>query len=152
MRPDALLYPAPEGLYCPAGQFYVDPVRPVERALITHGHSDHARSGHANVLATRQTLDIMRIRYGDGFCGSEQAAALGEVMTVNGVTVSFHPAGHVLGSAQIAIEKDGTRIVVSGDYKRRPDPTCAAYEPVACDVFITEDLRLAGLSSSGSRR
>ena len=138
MRPDALLYPAPEGLYCPEGGFYVDPVRPVERALITHGHSDHARPGHANVLATRQTLDIMQIRYGDGFCGSEQAAAFGEEILINGVKVSFHPAGHVLGSAQIAIEKSGTRIVVSGDYKRRADPTCAAYVPVPCDVFITE--------------
>ncbi|MEK1863352.1 MAG: DNA ligase-associated DEXH box helicase, partial [Rhizobium leguminosarum] len=138
MRPDALLYPAPEGLYCPEGGFYVDPVRPVEQALVTHGHSDHARPGHVNVLATRQTLDIMRLRYGDGFCASEQAAAFGEELLVNGVKVSFHPAGHVLGSAQIAIEKNGTRIVVSGDYKRRPDPTCAAYVPVACDVFITE--------------
>jgi putative mRNA 3-end processing factor len=115
MRFDALLYPAPEGLYCPDGRFYVDPVRPVERALITHGHSDHARSGHGHVLATRQTLDIMRIRYGEDFCGSEQAAAFGEETSVNGVKVSFHPAGHVLGSAQIAIEKDATRIVVSGD-------------------------------------
>lgn len=138
MRPDALLYPAPEGLFCPEGDFYVDPVRPVERALITHGHSDHARSGHQHVLATRQTLDIMKIRYGEGFATSEQAAAFGEEISVNGVKVSFYPAGHVLGSAQIAIEKNGTRIVVSGDYKRRPDPTCAAYVPVACDVFITE--------------
>ncbi len=138
MRPDALLYPAPEGLFCPVGGFYVDPVRPVDRALITHGHSDHARPGHGHVLATRQTLDIMRIRYGEGFAGSEQAAGFGEEIVVNGVTVSFHAAGHVLGSAQIAIEKDGLRIVVSGDYKRRPDPTCAAYVPVPCDVFITE--------------
>src|SRR4051794_27886163 len=129
MRPDALLYPMPEGLYCPVGGFYVDPVRPVERALITHGHSDHARPGHANVLATRQTLDIMKIRYGDGFCVNEQAVAFGEELMVNGVKVSFHPAGHVLGSAQIAVEKNGTRIVVSGDYKRRADPTCAAYVP-----------------------
>ena len=138
MRPEQLLYPAPEGLFCPQGGFHVDPVRPVDRALITHGHSDHARSGHGHVLATRQTLDIMRIRYGEDFCGSEQAAAFGEELTVGGVRVSFHPAGHVLGSAQIAVEKDGLRIVVSGDYKRRPDPTCAAYVPVPCDVFITE--------------
>ncbi|TWB15721.1 putative mRNA 3-end processing factor [Rhizobium sp. ERR 1071] len=138
MRPDQLLYPAPAGLFCPIGGFYIDPVQPVERALVTHGHSDHARSGHANVLATRQTLDIMRIRYGDGFAGSEQAVAFGEEVTINGVKVQFHPAGHVLGSAQIAVEKDGLRIVVSGDYKRRPDPTCEAYVPVPCDVFITE--------------
>ncbi|MFP3656817.1 DNA ligase-associated DEXH box helicase, partial [Burkholderia sp. SIMBA_052] len=76
------------------------------------------------VLATRQTLDIMRLRYGDDFASSEQAAAFGEEIDVNGVKVSFHPAGHVLGSAQIAVEKNGTRIVASGDYKRRPDPTC----------------------------
>lgn len=138
MKPESLLYPTPAGLYCPAGDFYVDPVRPVERALITHGHSDHARPGHGRVLATRQTLDIMRIRCGADFCGSEQAVAFGESLSLNGVDLSFHPAGHVLGSAQIAVEKEGTRIVVSGDYKRRPDPTCAPFEPVACDVFITE--------------
>lgn len=138
MKPESLLYPTPAGLYCPAGDFYVDPVRPVERALITHGHSDHARPGHGKVLATRQTLDIMRIRCGADFCGSEQAVAFGESLSLNGVGLSFHPAGHVLGSAQIAVEKDGTRIVVSGDYKRSPDPTCTPFEPVTCDVFITE--------------
>jgi len=138
MKPETLLYPTPAGLYCPAGDFYVDPIKPVERALITHGHSDHARPGHGRVLATRQTLDIMRIRCGTDFCGSEQAVAFGESLSLDGVGISFHPAGHVLGSAQIAIEKDGTRIVVSGDYKRSPDPTCAPFEPVACDVFITE--------------
>jgi putative mRNA 3-end processing factor len=138
MKPEALLHPTPAGLYCPPGQFYVDPVRPVERALITHGHSDHARAGHGHVLATRQTLDIMALRYGVDFTGAEQAAEFGQSITVNGVTVTFHPAGHVLGSAQIALEKDGLRIVVSGDYKRGIDPTCAPFEPVACDVFITE--------------
>lgn len=120
------------------GDFYVDPVRPVGRALITHGHSDHARAGHAHVLATRQTLDIMAIRYGADFAGSSQAAGFGETINVNGVSVRFHPAGHVLGSAQIEIEAEGTRIVVSGDYKRGVDPTCASFEPVPCDVFITE--------------
>ncbi|PWE57339.1 ligase-associated DNA damage response exonuclease [Metarhizobium album] len=138
MRPEKLLFPTPEGLYCPAGAFHVDPVRPVDRALITHGHSDHARSGHRAVLATRQTLDIMKLRYGEDFCESEQAVDLGSELDVGGVAVSFHPAGHVLGSAQIAIEKEGMRIVVSGDYKRSADPTCTPYEPVACDVFITE--------------
>jgi putative mRNA 3-end processing factor len=138
MKPEALLHPTPAGLFCPPGQFYVDPVRPVERALVTHGHSDHARSGHGHVLATRQTLDIMALRYGVDFAGAGQAAEFGEAVTVNGVTVTFHPAGHVLGSAQIAIEKDGLRIVVSGDYKRGIDPTCAPFSPVACDVFITE--------------
>jgi putative mRNA 3-end processing factor len=138
MKPEALLHPTPGGLYCPIGKFHVDPVRPVERALITHGHSDHARAGHGHVLATRQTLDIMAIRYGADFAGSRQAVEFGEVVDVGGVTVSFHPAGHVLGSAQIAIERQGLRIVVSGDYKRGIDPTCAPFQPVACDVFITE--------------
>ncbi|MBW8318557.1 MAG: ligase-associated DNA damage response exonuclease [Rhizobium sp.] len=138
MKPETLLHPTQEGLYCPAGDFYVDPVRPVERALITHGHSDHARPGHGKVLATRQTLDIMRIRCGAEFCGSEQAVDFGERLSLDSVGISFHPAGHVLGSAQIAVEKDGMRIVVSGDYKRSPDATCAPFEPVACDVFITE--------------
>ena len=138
MRFDELLRSTPKGLYCPPGDFYIDPVRPVDRALITHGHSDHARAGHAHVLATQQTLDIMAIRYGGDFAGSTQTADLSAVLNVNGVTVSFHPAGHVLGSAQIAVEKDGTRIVASGDYKRAADPTCTPFEPVACDVFITE--------------
>ena len=107
MKPETLLCPRPEGLFCPAGDFYIDPVRPVARALITHGHSDHARAGHGSVMATRETLDIMRIRYGEGFTGAEQAAALGEVISVGGVEVAFHPAGHVLGSAQISVEKQG---------------------------------------------
>ena len=138
MRASDLLHPRPEGLYCPAGDFYIDPVRPVARALITHGHSDHARPGHANVLATRETLDIMGLRLGPGFAGATQAVPLGETVTIGDATVTFHPAGHVLGSAQIAVERGGVRIVASGDYKRQPDSTCAAFEPVACDVFITE--------------
>ncbi len=138
MRPSDLLQPRPEGLYCPPGDFFIDPVRPVERALITHGHSDHARAGHAHVLATRQTLDIMALRYGENFAQGRQAAALGEKIDAGGVTVTFHPAGHVLGSAQIAVEKGGLRIVASGDYKRTRDATCAPFELVPCDVFITE--------------
>ena len=138
MRAQDLLKPRPEGLYCPPGDFYIDPVRPVARALVTHGHSDHARSGHNSVLATRETLDIMALRYGDDFAGSTQAVAFGERIAIDGVGVTFHPAGHVLGSAQIAVEHNGLRIVASGDYKRIADPTCAAFEPVKCDVFITE--------------
>jgi len=138
MRAQDLLKPRPEGLYCPPGDFYIDPVRPVARALVTHGHSDHARSGHHSVLATRETLDIMALRYGDDFAGSTQAVAFGERIAIDGVGVTFHPAGHVLGSAQIAVEHNGLRIVASGDYKRIADPTCAAFEPVKCDVFITE--------------
>jgi putative mRNA 3-end processing factor len=138
MRPEMLLLPRPEGLYCPPGDFFIDPVRGVDRALITHGHADHARAGHGHVLATPQTLDIMAIRYGADHAGATQAAMLGEEIRVKDVTVRFHPAGHVLGSAQIEVEAGGLRIVASGDYKPRPDPTCAAFEPVNCDVFITE--------------
>lgn len=133
-----ILLPRPEGLYCEAGGFFIDPLRPVDKALITHGHADHARAGHKHVLATRQTLDIMAIRYGISFCFFEQAAAFGEKIQINDATVSFYPAGHVLGSAQIRVEANGQIVVVSGDYKRRPDPTCAAFEPIACDVFVTE--------------
>jgi putative mRNA 3-end processing factor len=138
MQPHELLCPRPAGLYCPPGDFFIDPVRPVDRALVTHGHSDHARPGHRAVLATRETLDIMALRYGENFAGTTEAATLGRTMRIGDATVSFHPAGHVLGSAQILVEADGMRIVASGDYKRQPDPTCASFEPVPCDVFITE--------------
>ncbi|MBO0905516.1 ligase-associated DNA damage response exonuclease [Jiella sonneratiae] len=138
MKPEDLLRPTPEGLYCPPGDFFIDPVRPVERALVTHGHADHARPGNARVMATEETLDIMAIRYGEAFAGERQVARLGETMRIGDVAVSFHPAGHVLGSAQIAVEWQGLRIVASGDYKRRADPTCRGFEPVPCDVFITE--------------
>ncbi|WP_309082532.1 ligase-associated DNA damage response exonuclease [Chelativorans sp.] len=138
MLPRDLLRSRPEGLYCPQGDFFIDPVRPVERALITHGHSDHARAGHGAVLATRETLDIMGLRYGPDFARATQAANFGETVELNGVRVTFKPAGHVLGSAQICVEADGTRIVASGDYKRSRDPTCAPLEPIPCDVFITE--------------
>lgn len=138
IRFEDLLKPTPAGLYCPPGDFYVDPVRPVERAVITHGHSDHARAGHGAVLATPQTLAIMAERYGEAFAGREQAAAYGEAASVNGVEVTLVPAGHVLGSAQAAIRWKGVVMVVSGDYKRRRDPTCAPFEPTPCDVFISE--------------
>ncbi|WP_131118949.1 ligase-associated DNA damage response exonuclease [Lichenihabitans psoromatis] len=128
----------PAGLYCPAGDFFVDPVRPVERALITHGHSDHARAGHGAVMATPETLAIMATRYGEDFTGTRQSAELGVIQTVGGVEVSFHPAGHVLGSAQISIIQAGFRVVVSGDYKRASDPTCLPFEPLRCHAFITE--------------
>jgi putative mRNA 3-end processing factor len=128
----------PAGLYCPAGDFHVDPMRPVNRALVTHGHSDHARSGHRQVLATAQTLDVMQVRYGADFCESRQVAILGQPLTLAGVTVTFFPAGHVLGSAQIAVDHGGFRVVVSGDYKRAPDPTCLPFEPVPCQAFVTE--------------
>lgn len=136
MRFEDLLIPRPEGLYCPPGDFYIDPVKPVPRALITHGHADHARSGHGAVMASQQTLDIMAIRYGEDFTKARQTAE-GQT-TIGDVTVSFHPAGHVLGSCQIAVEQGGTRAVVSGDYSRVANPACAPFEPVDCDLFITE--------------
>ncbi|WP_299844875.1 ligase-associated DNA damage response exonuclease [uncultured Paracoccus sp.] len=137
MRADQILHPTPAGLYCPQGDFHIDPLRPVPRALITHGHGDHARAGHGAVLATRQTLEMMAIRYGDDFAGQRQAAQ--GAIRIGDVSVSFHPAGHILGSAQIAVTADaGPKIVVSGDYCRTPNPTCAPYEPVPCDIFVTE--------------
>ncbi|MEM8813538.1 MAG: ligase-associated DNA damage response exonuclease [Pseudomonadota bacterium] len=138
MRPSDLLTPTDAGLYCPPGDFYIDPVRPVERALVTHGHADHARAGHGAVLATDATLKIMAVRYGADFAGSTEIAPEGTVTSINGVAASFHPAGHVLGSAQIAVEWKGLKIVVSGDYKRRIDPTCTPFEPIPCHVFVTE--------------
>jgi putative mRNA 3-end processing factor len=128
----------PAGLYCEAGDFHIDPMRPVERALITHGHSDHARAGHGKVLATRETLAIMAIRYGADFAAQMQAIRYGEIIKLGDVAVSFHPAGHILGSAQIRIATPATRIVVSGDYKRESDPTCPPFEPLTCETFITE--------------
>jgi putative mRNA 3-end processing factor len=138
MRPQDILTPQPAGLHCKVGDFYIDPVRPVPRAVITHGHSDHARSGHGAVLATQETLDIMRLRYGENFAGATQAVRYGESIKLGDVTVTFHPAGHVLGSAQIAVSCKDTRIVASGDYKDAIDPTCTPFELVPCDVFITE--------------
>ena len=138
MRPEEILRPMPSGLCSPIGDFHIDPTRPVERALITHGHSDHARAGHGAVLATQETLDMMRLRYGPNFAGSTQAVAYGETLKLGGVEVSFHPAGHVLGSAQICVAANGTRVVASGDYKDVPDPTCTAFELIPCDAFITE--------------
>ena len=138
MRPEDLLCPSPAGLYCRPGDFHIDPTQPVPRALITHGHSDHARSGHGQVLATAETLRIMAARYGEDFAGATQIAALGETIAIGDTRVTFHPAGHVLGSAQIAVESEDLRIVASGDYKRRADPTCLPFVPVACDIFITE--------------
>ena len=116
IKPEALLCPRPAGLYCPPGDFYIDPVRPVPRAVITHGHGDHARAGH----------------------GAVTPLAYGERTSRDGVEISLVPAGHVLGSAQIVVRWKGLTVVVSGDYKRRRDPTCAPFEAVACDVFITE--------------
>src|SRR5215831_18857329 len=138
MRPEDILQPTPAGVCSKLGGFHIDPTRPVDKAVITHGHSDHARAGHGAVLATQETLDLMRLRYGEGFAGSSQAIRYGESVDLGGVRVTLHPAGHVLGSAQVAVEANGLRIVASGDYKTVVDPTCAPFELVPCDVFITE--------------
>src|SRR5271163_2392849 len=138
MRPEDILTPTPAGVCCKIGSVHIDPTRPVERASITHAHSDHARAGHGAVLATQETLDLMRLRYGENFAGTSQAIGYGESVDLGGAKVTFHPAGHVLGSAQIAVEAGGLRVVASGDYKNVPDPTCAPFELVPCDVFITE--------------
>jgi len=137
-KPESLLCPTPAGLYCPPGDFYIDPVRPVARAVITHGHSDHARSGHGAVAATAETLAIMAARYGADFAGATEALRYGQTIERDGVDITLVPAGHVLGSAQVVVRRAGTTIAVSGDYKRRRDPTCPAFEPVACDVFVSE--------------
>ncbi len=133
-----ILHPTPAGLYCPPGDFHIDPVRAVARAVITHGHSDHARAGHGAVLATKETLAIMGARYGENFAGNAQAASYGERVALGGASVSLAPAGHVLGSAQVVIDAGAKRMIVSGDYKRRRDPTCPPFEVIPCDVFISE--------------
>lgn len=135
---DTWLYPSEAGLFCEPGGFYIDPHRSVDRAIITHGHSDHARAGHGAVLATRETIEIMKVRYGETCAGSLQALALGEPIAINGVSVRLAPAGHILGSAQVVLEWAGKRAVISGDYKRAADPTCTPFELVPCDVFVTE--------------
>lgn len=137
-RPETWLRPTPAGLYCEPGDFTIDPTRPVPRAIVTHGHGDHARPGNGAVLATPATLAIMRQRYGDEAGGILQAAEYDAAIDVGGVSVSLVPAGHVLGSAQVVLEHRGCRVVVSGDYKRRRDPTCAPFSPQRCDLFITE--------------
>lgn len=125
----------PEGLYCPAGDFHIDPWKPVPRAVITHGHGDHARIGMGAYHTTRSGLPILEWRLGEQlYCAYEY----GEPFRMGAATVSLHPAGHVLGSAQVRIEVDGETWVASGDYKRQSDPTCAPFEVVPCDTFITE--------------
>ena len=124
------------GLYCRAGDFFIDPWRPVDRAVVTHAHADHARPGSRAYLFAASGLEIMRERIGEG--PSFQPVEYGRRVDVNGVSVSLHPAGHILGSAQVRVEHEGEVWVVTGDYKHRSDPTCAPYEPVSCHVLVTE--------------
>lgn len=127
--------PFSDGIHVSPADAWIDPAVPKPVALITHGHSDHARGGHESVWATPETLAIMESRIGPQ---PGRPVAYGETVRLGKVEVTFVPAGHVLGSAQVVLDHGGERVVVSGDYKRRPDPTCAAFEPVPCDVFVTE--------------
>jgi len=127
--------PHPHGLYVRPADAWIDPARACERALVTHGHGDHARGGHGAVWATPETLAIMDARYGPQ---QGRPAAYGETLRLGETEVTFLPAGHVLGSAQILLEHAGERVIVSGDYKRRPDPTCEPFLVTPCDVFVTE--------------
>jgi putative mRNA 3-end processing factor len=138
MHPEQWLKPTAEGLLCIPGDFFIDPIKPAARALVTHGHADHARPNNGWVMATDDTLAIMRARYGEAAGKDLQAVPYDQTIELNGVKVQFIPAGHVLGSSQILLEYAGGRVVVSGDYKRRRDPTCALFRAIACDVFITE--------------
>lgn len=137
-KPESWARTTPAGLYVEPGDFYIDPARGVDRSVVTHGHSDHARPGSHSVLATEETLAIMRLRMGNQAGIELQPLAYRERIRIGDVDVMLLPAGHVLGSAQVVLEHKGCRVVVSGDYKRRPDPTCAPFEPIECDVFITE--------------
>lgn len=136
--PHALLSLRPEGLYCPPGDFFIDPLRAVPRALISHAHADHARPGHGEVHATPETIAIMKVRMGARAAQSFAPLPLRIARAIGEVGVTLFPAGHVLGSAQILLEWRGLRLVFSGDYKRIVDPTCAPFEVVPCDIFITE--------------
>ena len=139
MHPRQWIEIRPEGIYCRPGNFYIDPMRPVAHAVVTHGHADHARAGHGTVIATPDTLAIMRARYGEEHATElQRALPYNEPIIYNGVKLSLHPAGHILGSAQARLEYEGGSIVFSGDYKRAPDPTCVPFQPTQCDVFVTE--------------
>ena len=133
--------PRPEGLYCLPADTYIDAMVPCPRVIVTHGHADHARGGHGQVWATSETLDIMRVRYGNEHADTLSVLALHERINVGidePVWLTLYPAGHILGSAQVLLEYRDARVVITGDYKRTPDPSCTPFMPVACDVFITE--------------
>lgn len=125
-------------LYIAPIKSYIDPPRPQNRAIITHAHADHARAGHTHVLATPETIRIMKKRYGENCAETFQALNYGETLDIDGVKITLYPAGHILGSAQVLVEHKGRRAVVTGDYKRQPDPTCTPYEPITCDLLVTE--------------
>jgi len=131
-----MLIATKQGLYCRAGDFYIDPSRAVDRAVITHAHSDHARRGSRQYFCVRSGEALLRARIGQSI--PVKTFAFGEPFEINGVKISLHPAGHILGSSQVRLEYAGETWVASGDYKRDPDPTCEPFESVKCDVFVTE--------------
>ncbi|MGL4421574.1 MAG: hypothetical protein ACRCZF_12970, partial [Gemmataceae bacterium] len=133
----ALLERTDRGLYCPIGDFYIDPWRPVPRAIVTHAHADHLRWGCQHYLVSEEGLAVTRARLGPAM--KVETVPFGETIRLNAVSVSLHPAGHILGSAQVRVEHRGEVWVVSGDYKTESnDPTCTPFEPVPCQTFITE--------------
>jgi putative mRNA 3-end processing factor len=135
--PFSWIRPEPHGIHVVPANIWVDPSRAVPRALVTHGHADHARGGHGETIATPATLAIMKLRYATS--DGAVPVAYGESLSLGGgVSATFLPAGHVLGSAQILLEHAGERVIITGDYKRAPDPTCAPFEVTPCDIFITE--------------
>lgn len=135
--PFSWIRPEPWGIHVVPADTWIDPSRPVPRALVTHGHADHARGGHGATIATPATLAIMKLRYATS--DGATPVAYGETIAIGGgVTATFFPAGHVLGSAQILLEHAGERVIITGDYKRVSDPTCAPFEVTSCDIFITE--------------
>ncbi|KTC65836.1 putative mRNA Cleavage and polyadenylation specificity factor (plasmid) [Legionella adelaidensis] len=127
-----------QGLYCIPGDFYIDPSSPVSTAIISHAHSDHACAGHEKVFATPATISIMKIRFGDGCAKDYFEVSYNQQTQLNGVSLTFIPSGHILGSAQIVMEYANQKIIFSGDYKRAIDPTCEPFNVCSCDVFITE--------------
>lgn len=131
-----LLKVSGSGLYCPEGDFFIDPSKSVDRAVITHAHSDHARPGMRSYLCARDCEQVLRLRVGEK--ANIQTLDYGEGVNLNGVRISLHPAGHILGSSQVRVELNGEVAVVSGDYKTEPDATCAAFEPIRCHTFVTE--------------
>lgn len=133
---DDLIQPTERGLFCEAGDFFIDPWKPVDRAVITHAHADHAIRGCRSYLCSSTGEGVLRLRVGAD--ANLRALPFGETIEMNGVRVSLHPAGHLLGSAQVRLEYGGHVWVISGDYKTAVDPSCEAFEPVLCDVFITE--------------
>ena len=135
--PFAWIRPEPHGIHVVPADAWIDPARPAGLALVTHGHADHARGGHERTVATPQTLAIMKLRYATD-AGSAPVGYGETIRLPGGVDATYLPAGHVLGSAQILLEHAGERVIVTGDYKRRPDPTCPPFQVTPCDVFITE--------------